>query len=240
MLKPNDLRAKNSIILLAIIFVFSIISIISNLQQYALIHSENGFTIEEGEQNDLRQQVIAVFMILAYIISYITFIMWFRRAYFNLHQKVNHLEFTEGWAAGSWFVPILNFIRPYQIMKELYVETENYLVKNKENYTKLLNINIVTIWWFSWIIISIFDRISSKLITSAKTIDEISNATLFNIVDEFVTLPLCIIAIKVIKDYSKVETILFENDRLEKKSIELTSEEITVESNEELDKKADL
>ena len=125
-------------------------------------------------------------------------------------------------------------------MKELYVETENYLVKNKENYTKSLNLNLVTIWWFSWVIITIFDRITFKLNSSAKTIEEISDATLFSIISEFVTLPVCIMAIKVIKDYSKVETILFENDRLEKISIELTSEEITVESNEELEKKADL
>ncbi len=55
--------------------------------------------------------------------------MWFRRAYFNLHQKVSYLSHSEGWAAGSWFVPIVNLYRPYQIMKEIYVETKELFTK---------------------------------------------------------------------------------------------------------------
>lgn len=240
MLKNNKLRARNSTILLAIIFILSVISIISDLMQYALLNSEIGFTAEEGEENDLRQQIIAIFIFVAYILSYTFFIMWFRRAYFNLHQKINYLEFSEGWAAGAWFVPILNYIRPYHIMKELYVETENYLVKNKTNYTKTLNLSLIGIWWASWIIVSIFDRISYRLNTNSETIEEMSTATLFSIVNEFITLPTCILAIKVIKDYNKVENALFEQNQFEKLAIESIIEQSPIESDEELNKKADL
>jgi len=68
--------------------------------------------------------ILCTIYFIFYSISVITFIMWFRRAYFNLHQKVNHLSYSEGWAAGSWFVPIINLYRPYQIMKEIYIETK--------------------------------------------------------------------------------------------------------------------
>lgn len=240
MLKTNKLRARNSIILLAIIFILSVVSIISDLMQYALLNSEIGFTVEEGEQNDLRQQIIAIFMVVAYVLSYTFFIMWFRRAYFNLHQKVNHLEFSEGWAAGAWFVPILNYIRPYQIMKELYVETENYLVKNKSNYAKTLKLSFLGIWWASWIIVSIFDRISYRLSNNCETIEEMSTATLFSIVNEFLTLPACILAIKVIQDYSKVEDELFQQNQFEKLVIETETESSSNGFEEELNKKADL
>lgn len=240
MLKNNKLRARNSTILSAIIFILSVISIISDLMQYALLNSEIGFTVEEGEENDLRQQIIAIFIFVAYILSYTFFIMWFRRAYFNLHQKINYLEFSEGWAAGAWFVPILNYIRPYHIMKELYVETENYLVKNKTNYTKTLNLSLIGIWWASWIIVSIFDRISYRLNTNSETIEEMSTATLFSIVNEFITLPACILAIKVIKDYNKVENALFEQNQFEKLAIESIIEQSPIESDEELNKNADL
>jgi hypothetical protein len=240
MLKTNKLRARNSIILLAIIFILSVVSIISDLMQYALLNSEIGFTVEEGEQNDLRQQIIAIFMVVAYILSYTFFIMWFRRAYFNLHQKVNYLEFSEGWAAGAWFVPILNYFRPYHIMKELYVETENYLVKNKTNYTKTLNLSLIGIWWASWIIVSIFDRISYRLSNNCETIEEMSTATLFSIVNEFITLPACILAIKVINDYNKVEEILFEQNQFEKLAFESETKLTEMKFEEELNKKADL
>lgn len=115
MLKNNKLRARNLIIIFSIIFILNIIAIISDLMQYSMLNSLEGFTIEEAELNDLRQSIIGIIMFSVYVCCYILFILWFRRAYYNLHQVVKHLEHSEGWAAGAWFVPILNFFRPYHI-----------------------------------------------------------------------------------------------------------------------------
>lgn len=76
------------------------------------------------------QIAINAIAIVIYVISCITFIQWFRRAYYNLGQIAKNLSYEEGWAAGSWFVPILNYFRPYQIMKELYKKT-------KKNFTTI-------------------------------------------------------------------------------------------------------
>mgnify|MGYP006165104481 CR=1 FL=1 len=46
MLKNNTQRAKNLIIVFAILFVLNIISIISDLLQYTMLQSIEGFTIE--------------------------------------------------------------------------------------------------------------------------------------------------------------------------------------------------
>ena len=70
------------------------------------------------KENDLRVNIIFITETLVYIVSGIMFIRWFRRAYFNLHIVVNNLSFSEGWAAGYWFIPFANFNRPYRIMKK--------------------------------------------------------------------------------------------------------------------------
>jgi len=224
MLKNNKSRARNLIIIFSIIFILNIIAIISDLMQYSMLNSLEGFTIEEAELNDLRQSIIGIIMFSVYVCCYILFILWFRRAYYNLHQVVKHLEHSEGWAAGAWFVPILNFFRPYQIMRELYVESEKYISKIKPDYTKKLNVTFVGLWWTLWIIASFLERIGMRLNLKAETLDEIINATTINLINEIFTIPLCLIIIKVIKDYSVVENELFDTEK--SKSIEITNEPI--------------
>lgn len=213
MLKNNSQRAKYIIIFFSILFTLNIAAIVSDLLQYSLINSIDGYTIEEAELNDLRQQIIGVLTFISYILCYIFFILWFRRAYFNLHQVVKNLEYSEGWAAGAWFVPIVNFFKPYKIMRELYVETENYIYRIKSDYKMKLNVTFVGIWWFLWIVSTILDRIGMRMNLRAETLDELNNATQINLATEFLTIPLCLIIIKVVKDYSNVEKELFEIEK---------------------------
>lgn len=224
MLKNNKLRARNLIIIFSIIFILNIITIISDLMQYSMLNSLEGFSMEEAELNDLRQSIIGITMFSVYVCCYVLFILWFRRAYYNLHQVVKHLEHSEGWAAGAWFVPFINFFRPYQIMRELYVESEKYISKINPDYTKKLNVTFVGLWWTLWIIASFLERIGMRLNLKAETLDEIINATTINLINEIFTIPLCLIIIKVIKDYSVVENELFEMEK--SKSIEITDESI--------------
>ncbi|TRX16514.1 DUF4328 domain-containing protein [Flavobacterium franklandianum] len=99
------------------------ISLVSSHFQYDLLKmTENGGEIsaESVTSNDNREQAIGIIQIVVFILSAITFIQWFRLAYFNLHLRVNRLSYSDGWAAGCWFMPIVNLFRPYQIMKKLF------------------------------------------------------------------------------------------------------------------------
>lgn len=109
-------------------------------------------------------------------------------------------------------------------MRELYVESEKYISKIKPDYTKKLNVTFVGLWWTLWIIASFLERIGMRLNLKAETLDEIINATTINLINEIFTIPLCLIIIKVIKDYSVVENELFDTEK--SKSIEITNEPI--------------
>lgn len=57
--------------------------------------------------------------------SYVVLIRWLRRAYYNLHQLPGiYPEYSDGWAAGAWFVPFVNFWRPFTIMREVWQDTQ--------------------------------------------------------------------------------------------------------------------
>lgn len=134
--------------------------------------------------------------------------MWFRRAYFNLHLRVKNLSNDEGWAAGSWFVPIINLYRPFQIMKELYVETKKYIIDNDESSRIDLNTNIIVFWWTLWIINGIFGQLIFRLSNYADTIPDLIGITVLSIISGFIGIVLAIVTLKMIKDYSKAETVL--------------------------------
>jgi hypothetical protein len=212
-LKPNGQRAKNAITLIWIVFALEIISLISGYFQYDLLQTAaNGGEIstESATANDTREQMIGIIYLIAYVISAITFIKWFRRAYFNLHLRVNHLSQTEGWAAGSWFVPIVSLYRPNQIMKELYQETKELLIKKGFSVNDNFTSSSLGWWWTLWIINNIMGNFVFRYSMKAESIDELTSSTIASMVGNIIGIPLALITVKVIKDYSNVEPLLSE------------------------------
>ena len=211
-LKPNGQRAKNAIIVIWIILVLDVLSLISGYFQYDLLKTVvNGGFISpvQATLNDLREQIIAILYLLASIVSAITFIQWFRRAYFNLHLHVDYLLHPEGWAAGSWFVPIVSFYRPYQIMKELYEESIELLEKRGIRIPDI-SMSYISIWWAFWILSSIFGQIILRITLKSNTVDDYIFTTICSMIQNIVNIPLALLAIQVIKNYAKLEPHLFE------------------------------
>lgn len=206
-LRPNKERAQLAIALIIVVLVIDLVSLVSSYLQYdMLLSAANGGDIstETAENNDLREQIIGVLQVLVFGASGVTFIMWFRRAYYNLHQLEDYLLFSEGWAAGAWFVPLVNLFRPYQIMDEMYSKTR-FLLGNDGNQ---LSSRFLGPWWALWVICNIINQAISRFSLKAETIDELQNSTIADMVATCLGIPLAIITIKIIADYAKVEPLL--------------------------------
>ena len=212
-LKPNERRAKNAITLIWIVLGLEIVSFISGYFQYDLLQTAaNGgeISIETANANDTREQIIGIISLTAFVISSLTFIQWFRRAYCNLHLRVNHLSHTEVWAARSWFVPIVNLYRPYQIMKELYQETKELLIKKGLGLNENFTTGFLGWWWTFWIINNAIGQFIFRYSMKAESIDELIISTVASMIGNVVGIPLALITVKVIKDYANVEPLLIE------------------------------
>lgn len=212
-LKPNAGRAKTAIVLLWIVMALDLIDAIFGYMKYQLLQTAaygDYLNEEEITANDILEALLGLVYMVAFIISIVMFIRWFRRAYYNLHLKTEYLKYSEGWAAGAWFVPVLSLFRPYEIMKELYVETDCILVERAENYTSKNNNTIIGFWWALWIISSFIGNIIFRSSLDDQTINGMINDTQINIVLSLINIPLGLLAIKLVKDYSQMETKLAE------------------------------
>jgi hypothetical protein len=211
-LKPNGQRAKNAMIILWIVLGMEIITFISDYFQYDLLQRAKNLapiTSLEVAANDFRVKIVTVVYLIVYIVCVVMFIQWFRRAYYNLHVKVPNLLFTDGWAAGSWFVPIMHLYRPYQIMRELHEETIDLCEKKKVSSLGL-STDLLGWWWFSWIVSSALGRIAGQISNGAESISQLENSTLAGMIHSVFNIPLTLLILKIIYDYSKVEPILFD------------------------------
>lgn len=213
-LRPNKQRGKIAIVLIWIILVLNIMALLSGFFQYQLLEralAGENVSYEEANASFLRQSVLYILNAIAYIISIVTFLRWFRRAYYNLDAKLGNLDYTDGWAAGSWFVPVVNLYKPYQIMKELYTKTDLYLeFLNDERYTKKLSTSILPVWWVLWLGSRIAISLISDLSSDSSSLIELSDSTVFSLFGALLSILLCLITIIVIMDYNRAENLMYE------------------------------
>ncbi|MFY7739405.1 MAG: DUF4328 domain-containing protein [Flavobacterium sp.] len=220
-LRQNESRSKLAIRLIIVVMIIDLFSLFSNVLEYQLLSSDF-ISPESADSNDRRQQVIAILHMVAIIISAVTFIQWFRRAYFNLGKRINPLNHAENWAALGWFVPFISLYRPYQIAEELFRNTEEYLIRNSSNFKETISHSKIGIWWTFWIISNIIGNIAFRISLNADTIDSLETANIFACLSDITSIPAGIFAILMIKEYSKMESLFYTTEvkAIEKETIE--------------------
>ena len=73
--------------------------------------------------------------------------MWVFRAWKNLIAlRIDGLNYSAGWATGSFFVPIINLFVPFQAMRELHNRSHG-----EEAYWARSSVGDVTSWWACWL-----------------------------------------------------------------------------------------
>jgi hypothetical protein len=152
------LRAQVAMALLGLNLVLSILIFLCNLSQAHLLERATmagaQITVEEATSNDTRINLLAVAKISAYLLCAVAFVVWMHRAHGNLGSLgAERLEYTPGWAVGSWFVPFLNLVRPYQIVREVWLASNPKFVGDKGWRWRNGQVGpLLGIWWASWLL----------------------------------------------------------------------------------------
>ncbi|MEN8187907.1 MAG: DUF4328 domain-containing protein [Bacteroidota bacterium] len=210
-IRPNKKRAEIAQALIWLVMLLEIISMISSYFQYDLLlalQRDEFVSNQIIDSNDIRESVIAILYMIVYVVSAITFIQWFRRAYYNMNIRTRTVH-SDGWAAGSWFVPIISLYRPYQIMKEMCTETSK-LIKTKAGNSTNDSTVIIGIWWTLWIISNYVGQYVMRSAFKAETVENFLNSTIGDMIQSAIGIPLAIITVMIIKSYSAKEEMISE------------------------------
>lgn len=223
-LRPNKERAKNAISIIWAVLVIEIFRAMSDFNLYLALKevlkgNTETTTISWIETGELLSIIVNILCLVGYAASGITFIMWFRRAYYNLSLCIK-TNYTDGWAAGAWFLPFVNLVRPLSIMKELYNDTHWFLSQRGINNPRL-NTQFLGWWWALWLINNIVTGITSRIYLRTEDLDTMMTIHLIDALMVILFIALAIITVRVIKDYASAEEPL-SRVKNEISSVELT------------------
>ena len=212
LLRDNTARAKQAISLFWIMLGITIVNMFSLGWQYYLLidvqANPGSIDMETLQASDTLRTVITAVNFIILVLSMIFFIMWFRRAYYNLHNLPWHnARHSEGWAAGSWFIPILSLFWPYQIMEDIWKGTQNAI---KERFGEPQSTAIIAWWWAFYLVNNFFGYISAFATKGAADVEELLTATKVEFIGEIISIAAIIITIKVIQRTSSFEKELLE------------------------------
>ena len=132
--------------------ILSIASIVAFAQQLDLLSrldaGEFVSITEVEDSNDLVTQ-LASLTLFVFALTVLAFLVWIHRAYRNADSlSANELDYSPGWAVGSYFVPILNLWRPYRIMSEIWQESAG----DQSPSQRAKGVWLLRSWWALWII----------------------------------------------------------------------------------------
>jgi len=152
---------------LAFIGVFELIAIVLGLGQ--IISPDMSFDVDEDGPISawlMLQGLILLAQVPFYIGTIVLFLVWLNRAHKNLLAlRPSHLEFSSGWAVGWWFVPFANLVKPFQVVREVWWESDPQIHDGEMFLTASLHSApaYMGFWWAFWILSNIVANILSRI-----------------------------------------------------------------------------
>lgn len=145
--------------------IFTIVTVIEIVVLSAALSQRRPLTSTEGATTALLDVLGSLLYLLPYVGCVIAIPMWAHRAYRNLPALgAQGLRFSPRWAAGAWFVPILNLFRPYQVVGEAWTASDpQERSSTLETRARRTVPGLILAWWLLFIISSVAGNVVGRL-----------------------------------------------------------------------------
>ena len=181
---------------------------------YALFHRDL-YSPEESGSMSIVFSLMALSLDLepfARAITIIVFLAWVFRAHKNLSAlKVRGLEFTPGWAVGLWFIPFVNFVKPFQVMREIWHGSDpGNEDNNKHTRAQKETPEILGFWW-GVLLVSVFTGYIANIMAGNETRAENTFYPAALVLSELLRFGALVLIILIIKEITKRQELRFQN-----------------------------
>jgi hypothetical protein len=138
--------------------------------------------------------------------------MWISRSYRNLPAlSSSPCTYSPGWAIGAFFVPFLNLVRPFQIVRELWhlSDSSSTVTTARTAGQKLPTPPIVGWWWGVWLVSGLLGQAVWRFSWRAITLQEILTAAYITIASEVVGIVAAVLAISLVRSIDARQTVSY-------------------------------
>jgi len=110
-------------------------------------------------------------------------------------------RFTRGWAVGYWFIPLINLVRTYQVMKDLWLRSDS--LNDRDAYDELPAPAYLTGWWGMSVARAVLVIPITLMARDARTQVELINASDLGMLVNAVGVIAWVLAIKVVREIDR-------------------------------------
>ena len=144
--------------------------------------------------------LVAVLELVLYVATVVFFLMWLYRAHGNLKafNPWARLDYSGGWAVGSFFIPFVNLVVPYRAVKEVWQKStppDEALLSEPDPPA------IFPIWWTFWLLSAFAGNISMRLSFNENVPQK--TATIVSIVASALSIIAALVAYLVVDEIDK-------------------------------------
>jgi len=133
----------------------------------------------------------------ALIATAIVWLTWLHWAYGNLGLVGSkRSRFTRGWALGYWFIPLVNLVRAYQVMKDLWLRSDS--MNDRDAYDDLPAPALLSGWWGMSLTWGALEQVVASTVRNARTPLELFDVTDVALVGSAVGIVAAVLAIRVV------------------------------------------
>lgn len=164
--------AKNlsifAIVGLGLIALLQVIAVIVGIGQLA--SPEMTIDLDEPVETSLwliLQSFVALVQFPIYLATVVMFLVWLFRAHKNLQfLRPAALRFSPGWAVGWWFIPFANLVKPFQVVREVWWESDPEVEDDGPMFLSESLHSAPTymgVWWAFWLLSNFLSNITSRV-----------------------------------------------------------------------------
>lgn len=184
-------RANVVMAFLGVIMLVDAVSIAFSVSQVGLLEraAAGYYSDVEANANDQRIGIVNGVYLFMVVATAVAFVGWMAKAHRNLWAFGLRTGFSDSQVKWAFFIPFVNLVRPYQVMKTIWegsVPVDDKLVGRSAQ--------VLGIWWGTWVIGGLMGRLSNTM-GSDHNITALISATHFSIINSAVNMTCAALAI---------------------------------------------
>jgi hypothetical protein len=182
-------------ILLGVTALVDVLEIAFSASQYSLLEraTEGLVSDSEAEANDNRLAVVGVVKLVLLLATAALFVIWMSRAHRNLYAFGMPSPYSPAQVGWAFFIPFVSLVRPYRIVQLIWQASIPVDEKLLGRSTQILSI-----WWGSWIVSGVFERIGNSMTKMGDDIPNLQSVTMLGMIGAVIRLVAAAAAIRVV------------------------------------------
>jgi hypothetical protein len=166
------------------------------------LYQHDVVTQDELDTTDLREGLVALLEVAAYVFAVVFFIRWFHRAYRNLPAlRATRLRYRTWWTIGGWFIPIVGLFRPKQIANDIWRGSDPDGPPAGDPYDwRRAHVPPLFQWWWAFYIVGTWlENIAFRADVNANDLDAYGNVAVLNMVTDSINIVGGVLAVLVVR-----------------------------------------